>query len=424
MKRVLSGLLLSMIVASSAMAETVVVNGSGANREAAINDAKRNAVEKVVGSYISSITVVNSPYILKDEIYSKAYGFVKDITILQEAKGEVYKVKARIEVDSSPNSQLMNKLETIKMLNDPRISVAVKHINTEKPSNKYINLCESIITERLRELGFTKIVDKAKVWQKKNEGRGEIVISKSDGVKISKEPVVQLNEASKKDNISSSSELNSGTIYIKPKETKTEKKPEIPKPGPIDYEAYLPNSDTDIFIFGSLEYVTDKVQHPVYRDLREGKPSDFDTGFLKTTATLEIKLLKSDSMEQIGIHSLVAAHIHSDTSIAERDAIKKVATKAAEKIADSFARNGASIESSFILQVRIEHENLDKLMDEIKEASCIRSVRFRNYNNGKAIYEVEGEISAFELFKYLQQSSRFMITKLTVSDNLLEIIVV
>lgn len=424
MKRVLSGLLLSMIVASSAMAETVVVNGSGANREAAINDAKRNAVEKVVGSYISSITVVNSPYILKDEIYSKAYGFVKDITILQESKGEVYKIKARVEVDSSPNSQLMNKLETIKMLNDPRISVAIKHINTDNPSNKYINLCETIITERLRELGFTRLVDKAKVWQKKNEGRGEVVISKSDGVKIITEPTVQQDEISTKDNTNSSSELDAETVYTEHKDSKPENKPEIPKPGPIDYEAYLPNSDTDIFIFGSLEYFTNEVLHPVYHDLREEQSSDFDTGFLKTTANLEIKLLKSDSMEQIGIHSLVASHIHSETNVAEREAIKKVATKAAEKIAESFANKAAVIEKGFILQVRIEHAKLEKLTTEIRRIPGIRNIRFRNYEGGKALYEVEGDISTFELFRYLQNSSRFRITKLTVSDNLLEIIVV
>ena len=62
-----------MLFFASSMAETVVVIGSGTNREAAINDAKRNAVEKVVGSYISSTTVVNNSYVLKDEIYSKAY---------------------------------------------------------------------------------------------------------------------------------------------------------------------------------------------------------------------------------------------------------------------------------------------------------------------------------------------------------------
>ena len=73
MNKILSGILLSMLFSATAMAETVVVTGSGTNREAAINDAKRNAVEKVVGSYISSTTVVNNSYVLKDEIYSKAY---------------------------------------------------------------------------------------------------------------------------------------------------------------------------------------------------------------------------------------------------------------------------------------------------------------------------------------------------------------
>ena len=148
MNKILSGILLSMLFSATAMAETVVVIGSGTNREAAINDAKRNAVEKVVGSYISSTTVVNNSYVLKDEIYSKAYGFIKDIQILQESGGKTYEITARVDVDSSPNSQLLNKLETIKVLNDPRISVVVNHNTADKKSAKYINLCETIITEK------------------------------------------------------------------------------------------------------------------------------------------------------------------------------------------------------------------------------------------------------------------------------------
>lgn len=417
MKRILSGILLSMLITGTAMAETVVVNGSGINREAAINDAKRNAVEKVVGTYISSITITNNSYVLKDEIYSKAYGFVNDIKILHESLGPIYEVKASVSVDSSPNSKLMNKLEMIKSFNNPRISVAIKHINTKNQSNKYINFCETIITDKLRELGFNKIVDKAKIWQKKNEGRGEIVISKSGGVKITTDAGNNKVDIKAKDTSKLKTDVKDSGI-------KAEKKPDIPKPGPIDYEAYLPNSDTDIFIFGRLEYGTVRVMHPVYSDLREERSSNFDTGFLKTTANLEIKLLKSDSMEQIGIHSLDASYIHSDINTAEREAIKSVATKAAERIADSFVHKSASLENGFVLQVCVDHENLDKLMVEIQKVPSVRNVRFRNYDEGKALYEIEGDLSTFELFKYLQNASRFRVTKLRVSDNLLEIMVV
>ena len=411
-----------MLISGTAFAEVVVVTGSGATRDAAINDAKRNAVEKVVGSYISSTTVVRSPYVLKDEIYSKAYGFVKNIQILKESSGVVYEVQAKVDVDSSPNSQLMNKLETIKVLNDPRISVVVMHNTTDKKSLKYENLCETIITAKLRELGFSKIIDKARVWQKKNEGRGEISITKAGGVQISEtpEPVVQ-ETASSYVNPSNDTPVATSQPEVMPE---PERKPPLPKPGQIDYETYLPNSDTDYFIFGSLEFSTSKVMHPKYKTIREETTDNFDTGFLKTTATLEIKILKSDSMEQVGIYSLDGSSLHSDTNVAEREAVKMVAGKAAEKIAESFKQKGASIEKGFELQVRTEHDNLDKFLSEIKKTSGISNIRLRNFNEGKAYYEVEGEINTFELFKYLQQSSRFRITKLNLSDNLLEIMVV
>ena len=411
-----------MLISGTAFAEVVVVTGSGATRDAAINDAKRNAVEKVVGSYISSTTVVRSPYVLKDEIYSKAYGFVKNIQILKESSGVVYEVQAKVDVDSSPNSQLMNKLETIKVLNDPRISVVVMHNTTDKKSLKYENLCETIITAKLRELGFSKIIDKARVWQKKNEGRGEMSITKAGGVQISEtpEPVVQ-ETASSYVNPSNDTPVATSQPEVMPE---PERKPPLPKPGQIDYETYLPNSDTDYFIFGSLEFSTSKVMHPKSKTIREETTDNFDTGFLKTTATLEIKILKSDSMEQVGIYSLDGSSLHSDTNVAEREAVKMVAGKAAEKIAESFKQKGASIEKGFELQVRTEHDNLDKFLSEIKKTSGISNIRLRNFNEGKAYYEVEGEINTFELFKYLQQSSRFRITKLNLSDNLLEIMVV
>ena len=164
--------------------------------------------------------------------------------------------------------------------------------------------------------------------------------------------------------------------------------------------------------------------HPKYSALREEEKADFDTGFLKTTATLEIKILKSDTIEQIGIYSLTSNSMHSDQNVAEREAVKAVAHQAAEKIAESFKQKGASIEHGFEFQVRTEHANLDKLSVEVKKATGISNIRLRNYDNGKAYYEIEGEIKAFDLFKYLQQSSRFRITKLTLSDNLLEIMVV
>lgn len=418
MKKILAGFLLSVVIPGTAFAETVIVTGSGANRDAAINDAKRNAVEKVVGSYISATTVVNSPYVLKDEIYSKAYGFVKDIQVLRESKGLVYEIEARIDVDSSPNSQLINKLETLRVLNNPRISIVVKHNTTGAQSTKYINLCESIITQKLSDMGFTRIVDKAKVWQRKNEGRGEIFISKSGGVQTGNK-VTKTTEAETKSVNTSSSSYSSSANY-----RPTERKPEIPKPGPIDYEAYLPNSDTDYFIFGSLEFSTSKVMHPVYSDLREQKVSNFDTGFQKTTATLEIKILKSDTMEQVGIHSLDASSLHSDVNVAERDAVQNVANKAAEKIAESFAKKSASIENGFELQVRIDQGNMEKLLRDVKKASGVRNVRVRNYQNGKAYYDVEGDTKTYDLFRHLQQSSSFRITKINMTDNLLEIIVV
>ncbi|MDY3739841.1 MAG: hypothetical protein SO022_05245 [Selenomonadaceae bacterium] len=51
----------AMIAGSGiAAAQVVTVNGYGEDRSSAINDAKRNAVEQAIGSYLQSTTIINN----------------------------------------------------------------------------------------------------------------------------------------------------------------------------------------------------------------------------------------------------------------------------------------------------------------------------------------------------------------------------
>ncbi len=68
------------------MAGTVEGVGYGLTKDAAIEQAKRDAVEVGLGAYISSETVVTATT-LTDNIYSKAQGFVKTFKITNETKG-------------------------------------------------------------------------------------------------------------------------------------------------------------------------------------------------------------------------------------------------------------------------------------------------------------------------------------------------
>ena len=55
-------------------------------KDAAVEQAKRDAVEQDFGAYMTSNTTILSTSI-EDDIYSKAQGFVKTFKIIKESKG-------------------------------------------------------------------------------------------------------------------------------------------------------------------------------------------------------------------------------------------------------------------------------------------------------------------------------------------------
>ena len=109
-------------------AQIADVSGVGEDRDSALRDAKRNAVEQIVGTYINSETLVSQASVVSDEIYAKSVGFITDVRVIDEGKRNgSYYVRAKIDVNTNPNSELMNRIEMIKALGDPRIGVVVTY---------------------------------------------------------------------------------------------------------------------------------------------------------------------------------------------------------------------------------------------------------------------------------------------------------
>lgn len=68
-------------------------------RDAAIDDALRKAVEQAVGTLVSAETLVESFEVLKDSVYTRSEGYVKDYAVLEESMGlDLYRVKVRARV--------------------------------------------------------------------------------------------------------------------------------------------------------------------------------------------------------------------------------------------------------------------------------------------------------------------------------------
>ncbi|MDF2636056.1 MAG: hypothetical protein K0R78_2930 [Pelosinus sp.] len=156
-------------------AQEVSVEGHGISREAAIHDALRQAVEQAVGTIVDSQTLVQNYMVLKDEVYTKSQGFVSDYSIITEKwlNGEVV-IQARVTVDAQPNSNLMTKLQRLKMidvgLRDPRIGVVIaEHYIRPIPDPA----AETAIIDQLTEAGFRRMVDPGQLAR----------IRKSDAIK-------------------------------------------------------------------------------------------------------------------------------------------------------------------------------------------------------------------------------------------------
>lgn len=148
------------LLANSAFAQEVTVVGTGTDANSARSDARRIAVERVVGTFIASNTLVQNVQVISDEIYAKAAGFAGIKTVLQEGfVGGTYQVKAVVDVNTNADSVLINKLELIMKLKDPRITVVVFAEKDESGNIVHDEIAENAINDKLIEMGFSHVID-------------------------------------------------------------------------------------------------------------------------------------------------------------------------------------------------------------------------------------------------------------------------
>lgn len=159
--------LIVVVQCLSVSAQTILAEGQGPTREAALHDAMRQAVERAVGTLIASQTLVQNNMVLEDEVYAKSQGYIRDYTILREKQlGGFFTLQINITVDSQPNSALMTQLQRLKLidmgLRDPRIGVVInEHYIRPIPDPA----AETAVIDQLAEAGFRRIVDPNTVAQ-------------------------------------------------------------------------------------------------------------------------------------------------------------------------------------------------------------------------------------------------------------------
>ena len=149
-----------VLLTASAAAQQVVVDGVGIDRETALRDASRNAVEQVVGTLVDSRTLAQNAAVQLDEIYTKSQGFVTDIKLLSQTnQAGIVHIRAQVEVNTNPDAQLMSNLNMLMMLNDPRIAVAILRQDAQGRVIGHDAISEAALNNRLIQLGFSHVVD-------------------------------------------------------------------------------------------------------------------------------------------------------------------------------------------------------------------------------------------------------------------------
>ena len=158
MKRLLILLAAWLMLVQTAAAQTVAVDGYGVDENAARRDAARQAVEQVAGTYIASKTLVENYAVQLDEIYSQAQGFVTGMKVMTSGQeGQVWHIRAQVDVDTSADSKLLSRLNTVALLNDPRIHVEILNKVIEGVDN-HDRLTEQALNEQLLTVGFNHVV--------------------------------------------------------------------------------------------------------------------------------------------------------------------------------------------------------------------------------------------------------------------------
>ena len=143
-------------------AQQVKVSGFGMNYDEAERDALRNAVEQAVGTMGDSTTLVKNSELLSDEIYKSSKGYIRNYQIVnrQMHNDGTFEVNIYADVDTNPNSKLMNELTRLGIINrqlrDPKIAVIIPeyHIRAKVPDPAG----ETAIIRKLIEAGFSRIM--------------------------------------------------------------------------------------------------------------------------------------------------------------------------------------------------------------------------------------------------------------------------
>ena len=373
MKKLLIALALCMAMVQTAFAQTVTVEGVGVDRDSAMRDAARMAVEQVAGMYLNSDTVVSNPSVELDEILTHAQGYVQNINVLSESmSGGEYRVRASVDVNTDANSPFMKRMDAVMRLSDPRIGVVI--LTDDNDSQNYYEaattrghdtILETALNERLLTVGFKHVVDVSLLSQLQDSA--------------------VLNAVYRGD-----SRLPYGTNTAD---------------RPIDY-LVIGRSHADGYAIKIPDNHGGYVTSPMS----------------SARTQLDLKIISFGTSTIIGTYSVEGQGVENTPELARRKSRQAAAVKAAEKLEQQFLKAAANAFSGIQLTVRANDFSLvEQLVKELKGLRGVQDVYVRGTNAGKTTIDIASSQKPFTILQMLQRTTNLSIFVESTSDSELKI---
>ena len=328
------------VVGTTAEGVGVIKDGNKAvARDQAIRDGLRIAVEQAVGTMVASETLVQNYEVLRDRIYSKTQGYIKDYTIIDEKEeGTLYRVTLKAQV---ARGNLENDLMALGMLMQrkemPRIMLMVAEQNVGMHfysfwwgiESEHTNLAitETVLLEQLGRKGFVVIDPAVKA--------GHVDISEPYRLaSLSNEAIVSI-----------------GKLY-----------------------------EAEVVIYGKA--------------LAKLAGSVMNSSMMSAMADVSLRAVNTDNARVIASATNHAAAVHPSKVTAGTNALKVAAESISESLIEQIVdRWNQEVSSGALIQLEIadvpSYNRLVAFKDKVKQIRGVSGLYQRSYQAGTAVLDVK-----------------------------------
>ena len=330
----------STIVSTTAEGVGVINSGNKAvARDQAVRDGLRIAVEQAVGTMVASETLVQNYEVLRDHIYSKTQGYIKDYTIIDEKEeGSLYRVtlKARVASENLENDLmalgvLMHRKEM------PRIMLMVAEQNVGRHSYSFwwgletehtdLAVTEAVLLEQLGQKGFVLVDPSLKAGQ------------------------VDISQPYRVSSLSNEAVSSIGKLY-----------------------------EAEVVIYGKA--------------LAKLAGSVMNSSMMSAMADVSLRAVNTDNARVIASATNHAAAVHPSKETAGTNALRAAAESISESLVEQIVdRWNQEVSSGALILLEIagvaSYNHLVALKDKVKQIRGVSGLYQRSYQSGIALLDIK-----------------------------------